>query len=69
MQVPVGNPFSSTASMDFSDGQQPAAASQPSVDESTDDEDESLIAVEATKVRALTLLACCVVLWWRRAGG
>ena len=46
--IPMGSPFTSTGSMDLPD----APPAQQSVEESSDDEDESTVAVEATKVRS-----------------
>ena len=46
----MGSPFASTQSMDAPEA--PAPSPQQSIEESSDDEDESTIAVEATKVRS-----------------
>ena len=48
----MGSPFASTQSMDGPEA--PAPPAQQSIEESSDDEDESTIAVEATKVSSST---------------
>ena len=60
MAVPMVSPFTSTSSMDGAE-LAPAPASPPSVDESTDDEDETTVVVEATKV-------CLLGSGWQVAG-
>ena len=62
LQAPtMGSPFASTTSMDGAELPAPAPTSR-SVDESTDDEDEGLIEIAATKVRPVWLVAGAVAL-------